>query len=415
MLIIWAKVGISLGCLLAIVAWFWFRKPIQNWLHHHSEQSILTISLLLLRLCPFLLVFVVLDYTPSSDLDGFFGQATEAAKGKLVYRDFRCMYSPLFPYLNALALHFWFDRKAIIVVMMLMEGLALVLTNQFYKNQITKSERLFKSVLYLLLPGSLVLCVLGGQEDVWMWLVAVAAYLTWQRTRQLAWFGLVLALGFLLTKAVFVLFCPALLLLVARPQKWLPSLVATGAVAVAVLYYYTGWQFLDQPLNEAATLRAPNWASVVNPWVFDGIGVGTKWWNWAGLLTTVILTTYTAYRVRLLPFERAFSAVWVICYGTMMAVQQSAYSNYIFIFLLPLTFIWIDFNNRKEAAYFLIFNALCAIHPSLWWRLKSPIYREPSAIFIDTAHTADYLLQVGVVGGTFYFVWLVWKKAVGTR
>ena len=411
MLIITAKVLISLVCTLALAGLLRYQTAVCEWLGSKSLRLALAVGWLLLRLCPFLLVFVILDFTPSSDLDGFFGQASQAAAGKWVYRDFSCMYSPLFPYLNALALKFWFDRKAIVLLMIFMEALALYSTIYFYKTSFSKAELLFRALVYLLLPGTLVLCVLGGQEDVWMWLIAVLAYLAWQRTGRVAWFGVVLALGFLLTKAVFILFCPVLFFLVPQPQKWLLSLAGIGLVALLIVYHYTGLAFLNQPLNEANTLRAPNWASVLNPWVFDKIGVGTKFWNWLGLLVTAGSGVFVAYRVRAMPFERAFSAVWVVVYGTMMVAQQSAYSNYIFIFLLPLTFIWIDFKSPKEVAIFLLFNAFCVVQPSLWWRLRSPIYRNPAAIFTDFAHTADYLLQVGIVAGTIYFVALVYKKA----
>jgi hypothetical protein len=412
MLIVALKIVVSLACSMAVFGLVKFKDKVQQWLDNRPEVAVLGVAWLLLRLLPFLIVFLLLGYTPSSDLDGFFGQAVQAAEGKLVYRDFTCMYAPLFPYLNALALKCWLDRKAIILVMMLMEAVALWLTNRFYAPQFTVPERMFKSILYLLLPGSLVLCVLGGQEDVWMWLVAIAAYLAWQRTGRLAWFGTILALGFLLTKAVFVLFCPALFFLVAKPQKWLPSLVIVGALAVLGLYYFTDLAFLNQPLQEADTLRSPNWASVLNPWTLDQMALGAKPWNWAGLLLTAGLSTYAAYLLRRLPFMMAFSAVWIICYATMMVAQQSAYSNYIFIFLLPLVFVWIDFKKPKEVALFLVFNVLCVVHPSLWWRLQRPIYRQPAAIWSDALHLADYVLQVSIVVLTVYFIRLVWQKSL---
>jgi hypothetical protein len=117
-------------------------------------------------------------------------------------------------------------------------------------------------------------------------------------------------------------------------------------------------------------------------------------------------------QVRHLDFPRAFSAVFVVIFATMMVAQQSAYSNYIFIFLLPLTFVWIDFRNRKEVSWFLVFNVLSVVHPSLWWRLKSPYYESPAAILAQPIYGLDYALQVGVVICTVYFLRFVWKKAL---
>jgi hypothetical protein len=412
MFVIVAKTVISLVCAGLVVAILLYRQAVEKWLASYNERLVLAGAWLITRLLPFLLIFVVLDFTPFSDLDGFFGQAREAVQLKMVYRDFYCMYSPVFPYLNALALWFWMDKKAIILLMILMEGLALWTTNRFYEKQLSKSERLYRSLIYLLSPGSLVFCVLGGQEDEWMWLMLVGAYLVWQRTQRVEWFGAGLVIGFMFTKAVFILVGPALLFLVPKPIRWIGAAALVGLLCLAVLVYYTEWLWLEQPLHEAATLRAPNWLSVLNPLTFNVLNAGAKGWNWIGLLSTMGGGTWLAYRVRHLDFTRAFSAVFVVIFATMMVAQQSAYSNYIFIFLLPLTFVWVDFRNRKEVSWFVIFNVLSVVHPSLWWRLKSPYYESPAAILEQPMYGLDYALQVGVVVCTVYFLRLVWKKAL---
>ncbi|MFN8343546.1 MAG: hypothetical protein U0X91_00995 [Spirosomataceae bacterium] len=411
MFVVVAKIVISLICAGLAGAIVIYQHPIKNRLGQYSERSVLGIAWLVTRLLPFFLIFVVLDFTPFSDLDGFYWQAREAVQLKMVYRDFYCMYSPVFPYFNALALWFWPDKKAIILLMLLVDGLALWTTNRFYENQLPKNERLYRSLIYLVAPGSLVFSVLGGQEDEWMWLMLAGAVLLWQRTHRVAWFGVGLVVGFMCTKAVFILVIPALLLLVPKPTNWIASAAIAGGICLALLIYSTEWLWLEQPLHEAATLRAPNWLSVLNPLFFNHLHAGAKGWNWLGLLATTGGGTWLAYRVRHADFTRAFSAVFVVIYATMMVAQQSAYSNYIFIFLLPLTFVWIDFNNRKEVILFLLFNVLSVVHPSLWWRLKSPYYASPAAVFAQPVYVLDYVLQVGIVLCTFYFLRLVWQKA----
>lgn len=411
MFVIVGKTIISLLCAGLAGGLIAFRAKIEKHLQNYDDRLVLLLAWVLTRLVPFVLIFVVFNQTPFSDLDGFFGQAREAVQLKLVYRDFYCMYSPFFPYVNALGLWFWLDKKAIILVMILMEGGALWTTNRFYADTISPSERLFRSLLYLLLPGSLVLCVLGGQEDVWMWLMFIGAYLVWQRTQRVEWFGVGLVVGFLFTKAVFILVGPALLFLVPKPIRWISAAAVAGLVSLAVLYHTTEWLWLEQPMNEAATLRAPNWLSVANPLTFDVLGAGAKRWNWVGLLLTTGLGTILAYRLRQQPFPRAFSAVYIVIYGTMMIAQQSAYSNYIFLFLLPYVFQWLNFSNRKEVGLFLLFNCLCVIHPSLWWRLKSPYYHTISEVFTQPIYILDYILQLGIVLLTFYFLRQVWQKA----
>lgn len=412
MFVVVAKTIIALLCTLVVGGIVWYQASIVPWLQRQNPRLVLLGAWMVARILPFVLIFIVLDFTPFSDLDGFFNQAKEAVQLKMVYRDFYCMYSPFFPYINAFALWFWLDKKAIILLMILIEGLTLWTTNRFYEPVVEAPERLYRSLIYLFLPGALVLCVFGGQEDEWMWLALIATYLLWQRTRQVALVGVGLVIGFLLTKAVFILVGPALLILIPKPLKWLSAAVIFGLLCLGILYHYTEWEWLEQPLNEAATLRAPNWLSVLNPLTFDVLGAGAKAWNWLGLLLTTGIGALTAYRLRNLDFRLSFSAAFVMIFGTMMVAQQSAYSNYIFIFLLPLTFIWVDFRNRREVIWFLIFNALSIVQPSLWWRLKSPYYRVPSDIWAQPLYLLDYAMQIGVVICTFYFLRMVWQKSL---
>lgn len=412
MLVIVAKTIVSLICISLVGILLAYRTAIEQWIARQNERLLLGCVWVATRLVPFIVIFVIIGFTPFSDLDGFYNQAREAVQLKMVYRDFYCMYSPFFPYVNALALGFWMDKKAIIFIMILIEGGALWTTNRYYRALLPSSERIFKSLIYLLLPGSLVFCVFGGQEDEWMWFLLISAYLVWQRTKRVEWFGVGLVVGFMFTKAVFILVGPALLFLVPKPVKWIVAAVVAGVLCLGALYYFTEFLWLEQPLHEAATLRAPNWLSILNPLTFGMLHAGAKGWNWLGLLTTVGVGVGLAYRLQKVDFVRAFSAVFVVVYGTMMVVQQSAYSSYIFIFLLPLTFVWVDFSNRKEIVMFLLFNVLSVVHPSLWWRLKSPYYSSPAAIFAQPMYILDYILQVGVVICTIYFLRMVWKKSL---
>ena len=405
--IVWLKTGLSIILSLLVMTLLLFKDRFKK----GSAPVLLGVGWVVLRLVPFILIYNYLNLEPRSDIAGFLvGWGTHAKNGELIYRDFVCTYSPFFPYLIGLSLAIWDSARSIVFLMLVMEAFAMWISFWYYEPKVPRSELVVRFLIYLCLPASLVLCVLGGQEDVWTWLFVGLAALAWIGRSHRYWlYGSLLVLGLMSTKATFVLVLPALLVLAPSPLKLMMVLGSWGIVIVAVLYALVGLEF-TQPLGEADTLRSPNVLSVINPWVFDGIGVGAKFWNWLGLLLTVGLSTVSAWRARQADFHEALTRVFVITYATMMIVQQSAYSNYIFLFLLPLALYLIDWNNRRQVGLLLLYNLLCVVHPSYWWRLGMPKYLQPSDIWASSAALLDYLMQLGVVGLTVYFIALAFPK-----
>ncbi len=396
------KLGLSLLLIGATVLVLAARN---KYAAYFTEKTLL-ISWVLLRVVPFLAIYVFLGFEPRSDIAGFLvGWGTHARQGELIYRDFVCTYSPFFPYLIGLSMAVWNDPRAIVFLMVIMEGMALGATYFFYKPILSGRELIFKSLIYLCLPASLILCVLGGQEDVWTWLFVGLAGWAFYSKKSYVLYGSLLVLGLLSTKATFVLVLPALLILARNQYRLFVVMALWGITVLAILYALVGLEFM-QPLGEADTLRAPNLLSVLNPWFFDTIGVGQKLWNWVGLLATVGISCAVSWRLRGADFHQAVSRVFVVTYATMMAVQQSAYSNYIFLFLMPLVFCIIDWRDKKQVGYLLAFNMLCVVEASYWWRLGMPKYLAPTDIWDSAASLLDYFMQLCIVVLTGYFVWL---------
>lgn len=383
---------------------------LQDKYNRYLSEKTLVAAWIALRLIPFLGIYVAMGLEPRSDITGFLvGWGNHARNGELIYRDFICTYSPFFPYLIGLSMAIWNDPRSIVFLMVVMEGLALVITYYFYKPTVTRSALLTRLLVYMCLPASFVLCVVGGQEDVWTWLFVALAGWAFYSKKSYVLYGSLLVMGLLSTKATFVLVLPALLVLARNQYRLFVVMAFWGLAVLVILYSLVGLEF-TQPLGEADTLRAPNLLSVINPWFFDAIGVGQKFWNWVGLVTTVGISCLVAWRLRNAEFHQALSRVFVVTYATMMAVQQSAYSNYIFLFLIPLVFKVISWKDKKQVGLLLLFNLLCVVHPSYWWRLGMPKYLVPSDIWASGASLLDYLMQLGIVLLTGYFVWLATAK-----
>jgi hypothetical protein len=409
MSIVLAKTAISLIALFATAALLFKKEALINWLEKATPTSVLATAWVILRLLPFIAVYLIANMEPTSDVNGFWDEASKASMGQVVYRDFWSPYSPLYANFLGIWLKLWYSPKMIVLTMAVMDGVALLASYHFFRPFQSQGTFLFRSLLYLLLPGSLVLCVIGAQEDVWMWLFVILAYLVRERTLRVEWYAVILAIGLLMTKAIFVLILVPLFILEKQKIRFLVPMAIIGIISLGILYPLVGFEFL-QPLDEAKTLRAPNIPSILNPLFFNSIGVGEKFWNWIGLVASVGLACLAAWRLRNADFRVMLSKVWIVLYATMMIVQQSAYSNYIFLFLIPLVFYVIDWNNKTQVALLFIFNLLCVVHPSYWWRLGMPCYMTPSDMAASSELLLDYVMQTAIVVLTGYFIWLAFPK-----
>ena len=409
MSIVLGKLGISLAAIFILIVIIALRKKLSEWLEHKSVRASLITGWVIFRLIPFIAVYLIANLTPTSDVLGFWDEGSKASMGQIVYRDFWSPYSPLYAYFLGIWLKIWYDPKMIVLTMAFVDGIALWVSWHFFRPFQSRGAFLFKALIYFILPGSLVLCIIGAQEDVWMWLFVVLAYLVREKTVRVEWFAVVLAIGLLMTKAIFVLILVPLFLLEKHKIRFVVPMAVIGIISLGILYPLVGWEF-TQPLDEAKVLRAPNILSLINPWFYDGIGVGEKFWNWIGLAVAVGLACLAAFRLQNADFRIMLSRVWVVLYATMMIVQQSAYSNYIFVFLIPLVFYIIDWTSKKQIILLLIFNVLCVVHPSYWWRLGMPCYLDPSHITASKDLLIDYTMQLGIVVLAGYFVWLAFPK-----
>lgn len=407
--IVLAKTAISVAALLVTAALLFKKDTLTDWLEKKSANAVLAVYWVFLRLLPFIAVYLVANMEPTSDVNGFWDEGSKASLGQVVYRDFWSPYSPLYAYFLGIWLKLWYSPKMIVLTMAAMDGIALLISYHFFRPFQTRGTFLFRALIYLVLPGSLVLCIIGAQEDVWMWLFVILAYLVRERTLRVEWYAIILAIGLLMTKAIFVLIMVPLFLLEKQKIRFVIPIAIIGIISLAILYPLVGLEFM-QPLDEAKTLRAPNIPSVLNPWFYNSIGVGEKFWNWIGLVASVGLACISAWRLRNADFRVMLSKVWVVLYATMMIVQQSAYSNYIFLFLLPLVFYVIDWKNKTQITILFVFNLLCVVHPSYWWRLGMPCYMTPSDTAASSGLLIDYAMQTAIVVLTGYFIWLAFPK-----
>lgn len=364
----------------------------------HRQPAALAVAFVLLRFVPFFLIYGVLGEEPRSDVPMFYVAAEAAREGQVVYRDFDSAYSPLFAYLTALPLLLWNSPKAIILLLIALEGLALALTFRYFRlARPGRDEPYQRAVLYLLLPISLVLSVLGGQEDALMWLFGAGALLDWHRRRDDFRIGVILGIGFVVTKAILILTLIPVFCLVTNRWRYVLGLLVVGLPTLVIMYGLVGLQFLE-PVQQANDPRAPNLWTILRPVLGSVVPLGQKSLNWVGLLAVLGVSSYAALRYRQAgQFATGFVRLWVITYAFMMIAQQSSLANYAYLFVMPLVLGALAFDKYSHRALLLVFNFAVVLQPALWWGLKMPLYRGFADLTTGWA-LAEYLLQLTVVG-----------------
>lgn len=160
------KVIIVLG--LAVAVWLLLanRQRVGPLLQRHERATIFW-TFVILRLVPFVGVYLVLNQEPRNDVEFFYRKAAAVLQGKLVYRDFMSYHGPLFSYLISWPLLIWRNGKVLVLLMALVELVIAIATMRRYRA--TSDTPIVWFVLYYLLPLPFVALVLCGQEDEWMW------------------------------------------------------------------------------------------------------------------------------------------------------------------------------------------------------------------------------------------------------
>lgn len=407
MTIILIKSLIAIVGALAVGFGVRFQNRVLN-LPESVANRLLLIAFVLCRFVPFVLIYFWVGTDPHSDVPIFYEAASHALRGEIVYRDFWSPYSPLFAYVTALPLLLWHSAKSVVLLMIIVEGIAWWLTYRFYRPRRGTATQLW-ALLYLLLPGPFVFCVLGGQEDVWMWLFGVLSLWVWAANANAFRLGLLMAAMLIVTKALAVLIVIAVLFWVRRPVQYVAGLLVVGLPALVLLYLLTGNGMLT-PLMFANMPFAPNLPTVLAPLIGDFTPYAGLL-SAAGLFIVLGVSAYGGWQLRRnnVPYERALPILWVLCYGLMMFVHKSSFGNYVFIYALPLMTLFPNWKNAWSISVLLILNGLAAVHPSLWWRIGAPIYSNPALLGTER-YLIEYLIEIGIVASVGYFVWLAYRQ-----
>jgi hypothetical protein len=410
--VFYIKLIINLGLTFGIF-WVISRSDLFSKWQKENEKLIFGVGFLILRLIPWAGIFLIINEEPRGDIPFFFYKAEAAKNGGFVYRDFWSYHAPIYAYIISLPVWIWHNARAIVLFMVLMESGILWLTYQTYKQKSSKALQL--AIIYYLLPAGFMYILVDGQEEVWFW---GAALLIWRYTIRKTdhyevGIGLLYALALLTIKVTFIFLLPALLVVVKRPLKMLLVMAAVGIPAVGFLYWQIGDLFL-MPIRHTEQLMTPNLFSVSRPFVEMIIHINEKkstLINWFGLLFTVFVPAFMAYKARHRHISEVLPGVFIACFVCMMIFQASAMGAYVIAYLMAVVFEIIDIRKTLHVAVLLALNWLTVVQPFVWVYIKQPAYTS-LGMFSNPAYLLEYILQILNVLCFFWVLRETYRKVV---
>lgn len=399
MTVVWGKLLISILLSFICLVTLYYKKSVTFFLLNYPKG--IYIYWFIFRLFPFFIIYTFYYYNPQSDVIFFYQTSGQALNGAIVYKDFWQPYSPLFPYLNAIPLIFIHSSKAILSWILLYELVAIIITRKIasaYQNVD------FSLLIYLILPAPFIFSVLGGQEDIMMWMFVSWSILLYKKSRNVFLAGIILGVGLLSTKILLVVPLFIFVLFYEKRLPLLKGLLVVGIPAVLIMIYLVGDRIFA-PLEIGDFPFAPNLVSLLSP-LTGGIEPGNKLLNWGGLFLILFGTAFFIIRYKTrTDYPALVLSVFILTHLITIIVHKNSLPNYYYIILLPLICFYGENFTKKDWAAILVLNSVAAVQPSLWYSLGAKFYTGFGNL--NPAEWTDYTLQIIYIALSIYLLFRI--------
>lgn len=383
-----------------------------------NERATRWLAFVALRLVPFAVIYLLLDQEPRSDVQFFYERAVPAKQGQMVYRDFMSYHAPLFTYLTVLPLFIWNNARVLILMMALIEFAIANATFRYLRPTTLNAARpnaLLRFVLYYLLPLPFVAMVLSSEEDIWMWgfgLLTLALPTSLSNKRFAFLTGLIWAVGMLTIKFMLIVLLIPLFFLIRERFYYLLGLLVVGIPTLIILYGLMGTAFL-MPIQHTSNAMAPNLVSVLRPVLGSLFGqISLTNLNWIGLLGTLGIGSWVAWKFRDLGYRQAFPLVFCFVFGLFMLLLPSAPGYYLFTQEMALVFVILN-TTRTHWLRFSVLNFLLVIQPILMIVYANNTLYTNLSMLANPIYLLDYVIQVIEVVLLAWLVILTFKRLKG--
>ncbi|MGA0558959.1 hypothetical protein ACO2Q8_20045 [Larkinella sp. VNQ87] len=398
-------VKVIITLLLSLASWLLIRYPAPfRKLLNDRPALTLWASFIGLRIVPFIIVYLIMDFAPRSDTEFFYKKAIGAFNGGMVYRDFLSYHAPLFGYLISLPLYLWNNAKVLIPFMAVFEFAIIWATWQYYEPK--RPDALLMAVLYFLLPMPFIAMVLSSEEDIWFWGVGLITMAYASRKQASLWIGVIWGLSMIIIKSMAIVLVIPVFFLVENKVKYVLGLVLIGLPSLVILYLLMGDAFL-MPLQHSGYHMTPNIVSVTRPFL-SGLynQVSLTRLNSISLLITMAISSYIAFRYRHIGYRQIFPSLFILTFGVFMLAQPSAPGFYLFTYMVVVLYELLQTEDRRFGYQLILLNLLISVQPIIWVLYVGMLnYDDWQTVFASGVNTVDYLIQVVEVGLLLVLVW----------
>jgi len=408
--LILAKLAIGLGCLACFMC---LKRTAVNGGGHLFLPGAFAFWLIS-RLGLFIALFVILRFEVPSDVPTYYYEpAKMALEGKITYRDFSTSYGPLFPYIAAGPVAIWDSAKAIVLLAIIFEGIAIFLWHRVASRTLSVADSKLGLLLYLCNPVPILNIVIAGQNQIWL-SCFLAAALGLSLARREFFSGLLIALSVGAVKFLSLIFVPYWWLM-SKARLHFTSGIIIGLALIYLPFYWVGADILLPFKLEGVQISSGNLPYLLTLTGFNPSG------HIAGLLLNLLLLGAIGM-LSLLLYKNVrrggISGVSLLGLTAILLVfmllSKKSYSNYLNIAMLPLCFSAAVVLHRKwQHEFFLLWCCVAALEPSLWHRwlskanLDDYLHQMASRGAMDFKLPLFILVELLVLGGYLILLWLV--------
>lgn len=406
------KLVVSLGLLAILLVGIRFDL---SRLRNRQFAILASMALAAMRLLVFVVLYLVVNLTPTSDSVTYYAEAKSALAGGVVYRDFESTYGPLFTYMDAASVYLWNSPKSIILMAIVIELASFPLWLHLARRAFDESTARTAAMLYVLSPVPFfVTGVSGLNKSLGAAYLAVAIFFLLSRRDGLA--GFVMGLANPGVKFLMVLFAPVGWVFALRKVRFSLAFFLPLLAVYGVLFWLgadLAMPFKMQ-LNYQTSGNLPFLLGLLVP--DPASPVVQRFFDVVALASLVLVFVIHAFRTRTHEPSWLFHMCTLVGL-TFMVFSKKSYATYLVLFYFPLC-LSIARNSFSfvSAAQFGIFNLVATLEPSLLfrWVLNFSETRIPSLAFLSLVHRNPVYISVTFIVVNLALVGFYLRFLVGT-